>query len=92
MKKEVRTMGLRTYHVFHLFIEKDEDERNVKLLSHSQGDWDRIRSKQGLIWSIPTDIFDDPNFYLNYPDYEKWSAKDWWEWAVGQGYMPRELW
>ena len=83
--------GIRLYHVFHLFVGQGKDERSARLLSHSQANNEYLKDKEGLLWSIPTSILDDPEFRSKYPDHEKWIPRDWLYWAVVQGYKPKKL-
>jgi len=79
--------ALKIYDCFHLFIENDKDENNVELYSHSQADNDILRFKHGAMWTLPTSLFDDPNFWLNFSNWKNWTANDWWQYAVCVGYM-----
>ena len=92
MKREnkINYNNLQVYHVFHLFIEEGNDENNVDILDHSQGQWNELKKKRGNIWTLPTSLFNNPNFYMN-NKYENWTAEDWWQHATGFGYLPKRI-
>jgi len=69
----------------------DGDARNVYAYSHSQGDWEILKHRQGLLWTIPTKLFNDRNFIASQEGWQDWEAKDWWQYATSFGYMPYQL-
>jgi len=86
--------ALLIYDVMHLFIPTDSDEREVELYSHSQGDWQELKHKHGLLWTIPTEILSGGrrcgNGYV-YIDNPPKTPYDLWQWATGMGYIPQEV-
>ena len=89
--KELNIKGLKVYDAFHLFIPKGKDERDVECYDHSQGNWEILKHKKGQMWTLPTRLFNDPNFTLNHPGWEHWTAYDWWQYATAMGYMPQDF-
>jgi len=90
----VNKRALQLYDVMHLLIPDDGDENDVAVYNHSQGDWNVLKSKSGLLWTIPTEILDGciptPRGY-KLTDNPPQTAYQLWQWATGMGYLPEQL-
>ena len=92
--RPVNRKALQLYHCLHLFIPSDGDEEDVRVYSHSQGDWEELKHQKGWLWTIPTEILEGRiSHYGGYAiiDNPPQTPYDLWQWATRYGYMPTEL-
>ena len=86
--------ALQIYHCFHLFIPEGGDERDVQIYSHSQGDWEILKHKKGLLWTLPISLLDgriENGKHTTCLQNKLDTPEDLWQFASGYGFMPVEI-
>lgn len=92
--QKVNKKALQVYDTMHLFISTDSDETDVQAYSHSQGDWEILKHKSGLLWTISTELLDGKirqgrgHMVIDNPPLTPY---DLWQWATDIGYLPQDL-